>query len=387
MTLKTDPNTTLLPSLFEEVTEFGLEGMTQVLAKLLNQAMKLEQRQALGASDYERTPDRRGYANGYRERTIQTRSGALTVEIPQVRGIQFYPKSLEKGCRSERALKLAIAEMYVNGVSTRKVTEITKELCGLDISSTQVSRFAAMLDTELDAFRNRELGVFKYVYFDARYEKVRHGGKVIDCAVLIAIGVNEEGRREVLGISVELSEAEVHWRTFLSSLKKRGLCGVELFISDAHEGMAKARKAVFPTIPWQRCQFHLAQNAQKYATTKAMRLEIAEAVRGIFDQSTKQLAMERAKQVAEDFHEKNPKFSTWIEENIEEGLQIYKHPKDARKKLRTVNPLELINREVKRRTRVARIFPNSDSLLRLVTAVLVEIHEEWLTASKPYLKT
>ena len=191
--------------------------------------MRLERSEALGAEPYERTPERTGYANGFKPKTIQPRMGAVTVEIPQARGIAFYPQSLEKGIRSERALKLAIAEMYVNGVSTRRVTEITEVLCGLDISSTQVSRFSKILDEELDKFRTRKLGCFPYILLDARYEKVCHNDEVIDHAVLIAIGVNLKGQREVLGVSTSFSEAEVHWREFLQSLIQRGLIGTRYF--------------------------------------------------------------------------------------------------------------------------------------------------------------
>jgi putative transposase len=192
--------------------------------------------------------ERAGYANGYKPKTINTRMGRVTLEVPQARNVEFYPKSLEKGCRSEKALKLAIAEMYVNGVSIRRVTEITEKLCGLEITSSQVSRVSALLDEELKKFRDRALKSYPYVLLDARYEKVRHDGQVLDQAVLIAIGVNPEGRREVLGVSVKISEAETHWRDFLQSLKVRGLHGVELFISDDHQGLKAARKSVFPRL-------------------------------------------------------------------------------------------------------------------------------------------
>ena len=191
--------------------------------------------------------------------------GALALKVPQTRDTDFYPACLEKGNRSERALKLAVAEMYLKGVSTRKVTAITKELCGLDVSSTQVSAMAKELDEEFDAFRNRSLGEFPYVYVDAIYLKVRHNGTVIDQAGVIAYGVNKGGKREILGVSMELSEAEVHWRSFFESLRNRGLCGVRLLVSDDHSGLRSAMRTVFPGIPWQRCQFHMTQNAQHYA--------------------------------------------------------------------------------------------------------------------------
>jgi len=209
--------------------------------------------------------------------------GSLTVEIPQVRGLQFYPQSLEKGCRSEKALKLAIAEMYLMGVSTRKVTKITEELCGLNISSTQVSRLTKALDEELELFRNRPLGSFTYVYLDARYEKGRYGGSVRDVAVLTAVGVNPGEPREVLGVSLSLSEAEVHWRDFLKRLVQRGLHGVKLIISDDHSGLKAARQSVLPSVFWQRCQFHLQQNAQAYIPKRDLKKPIAQVMRDIFN--------------------------------------------------------------------------------------------------------
>ena len=385
MTTKTNEYDNFFERVFEDVQTNGVNGMLQVFCTLLNEAMKMERAQAIKALPYERSDERQGHANGFKDKTIQTRMGAMTVQIPQVRGMSFYPQSLEKGCRSEKALKLAIAEMYVNGVSTRKVSDITEQLCGFELSSTQVSRVSTLLDQELEKFRNRELSEYKYVYLDARYEKVRHDGRVIDQAVLIATGVNSEGKREVIGVSVELSEAEIHWRNFLLSLKARGLHGVELFISDDHPGLKAARKAVFVAVPWQRCQFHFAQNAQHHSPNNNMRAEIGQAVRSIFDAPTKAQALDIAATVATKFQTRAPKFANWLDGNVEECLQIYNLPPQFQKKLRTTNPLELVNREVKRRTNVARIFPNTDSLLRLVTAVLVEIHENWITTKIPYL--
>jgi transposase-like protein len=267
----------------ELLAEQGFEGMAQAIATLLNEAMKLQRSDALGAAPYQRSPDRRGHANGFKPKTVNSRLGRLELQVPQTRGVEFYPSALERGERSERALKLAVAEMYVQGVSTRKVHEITRELCGLDVSSAQVSRATALLDEELDAWRNRPLGRTPYLILDARYEKVRHGGSVVDCAVLLAIGVLPTGKRTVLGVSVSLSEAEVHWREFLSSLIRRGLHGVELIVSDAHEGLAAARKACFHAVLWQRCQFHLQQNAMQYVPKIALRFDAAADLRAVFN--------------------------------------------------------------------------------------------------------
>ena len=384
MTPDLDKNT-LMSRVIEVVSEQGFEGMAQAFAIIFNEAMRRERSETLKALPYERTEERQGYANGYKPKTVETRMGSVTVEIPQVRGISFYPRSLEKGCRSERALKLAVAEMYVNGVSTRRVKEITETLCGLEVSSTQVSRCAALLDEELEKFRSRPLGAFPYVFLDARYEKVRVDGQVIDVALLIATGVNLAGKREVLGVSVSLSEAETHWRSFLQSLKERGLHGVELFISDDHSGLKAGRKAVFAGVPWQRCQFHFAQNAQAYVPKRHMRTEIAEAVRGIFAAPTRDEAIEEAQRVAKRYRSTAPEFSAWLLDNVEECLQVYAVPASFRQRLRTVNPQEVLNREIKRRTHVARIFPHGDSLLRLATAVLVEIHDSWIESPMPYL--
>ena len=204
--------------MIQVLDQHGFEGMARAIEILVNEAMKIERAEALGAQPYERTEERRGYANGFKPKTLQTRVGKVELQVPQTRGVEFYPKSLEGGVRSERALKLAVAEMYVQGVSTRKVTKITSELCGLDVSSSQVSRAAKLLDAELQSWRERPLGKLLYVTLDARYEKVRHGGTVVDCAVLIAIGVLPNGKRTVLGVSAKLSEAEVHWRDFCNRL-------------------------------------------------------------------------------------------------------------------------------------------------------------------------
>ncbi len=276
-------NCTLSKELLEQIVAQGLDAVPEMIRTIINTAMQLERQEHLGARPYERTLERRGYANGFKPKTVATRMGKITFSVPQVREGNFYPQSLEKGLRSERALKLALAEMYVQGVSTRKVAAITEELCGFSVSSTQVSRATALLDEQLQAWRERPLGQYKYVYLDARYEKVRQDGQVRDAAVLIAVGVNMEGKREVLGVSVALSEAEVHWRTFLQSLVTRGLSGVELIVSDGHTGLQQARKAVFGGIPWQRCQFHLQKNAQSYVPRQNMKAEVAADIRAIFN--------------------------------------------------------------------------------------------------------
>jgi transposase-like protein len=310
--------------------------------------------------------------------------GALELKIPQARGIAFYPGCLDKGIRSEKALKLAVAEMYLQGVSTRKVQDITEQLCGLEISSSQVSRLTKELDGEFEAFRNRVLGTFKYMFLDALYLKVRHNGTVIDQAVLIAYGINPSGRREILGTCTSLSEAEVHWRTFLESLQRRGLKGLELITSDDHSGLRAALRQVFPSVKWQRCQFHMSQNAQHYAPKAHLRDDIAGTMKDIFNSPSLQGARDTVKDAVKRFAKAAPEFVAWLEQNIEEGLTCFQFPKRHRKRIRTSNGMERVNREVKRRTRVAVLFPNGASSIRLVTAVLMEIHEEWVTG-KVYL--
>jgi transposase-like protein len=381
----------LIKEVIQVLSEEGFEGMREVLQKLLNEVMKLERSGFLHAESYQRTPERRGHANGFKGKTVQTRLGELPLRIPQVRGLEpgengFYPSSLEKGLRSERALKLAIAEMYVKGVSTRKVESITRSLCGLEISSTQVSRAAAALDQELESWRNRPLGEVPYLILDARFEKVRHGGSIVDAAVLVAIGVMSNGRRTVLGVSVSLSEAEVHWRNFLTSLVKRGLCGVRFITSDDHVGLQAARQAVFSGILWQRCQTHLQRNAVKYVPKVAMRAEVAHQLRVIFRADTRADADRQLKIFTERYCKTAPALASWAEENIPEGLTVLQLPPHHRTRMRTTNGLERLNREIKRRTRVATLFPNEESCLRLVTAVLMEISDEWET-DKIYLNT
>jgi putative transposase len=376
------------PTAFDQMVQlladYGFDGMAQAMQILMNEAMKIERNEVLNAAPYQRCSDRRGYANGYKPKTVNTRIGPLELSVPQTRGVEFYPQSLERGVRSERALKLAVAEMYVQGVSTRKVAEITQELCGLDITSTQVSRAAELLDEELHQWRNRPLGEIPYLILDARYEKVRHSGSVIDCAVLIAIGITPQGKRSILGVSVSLSEAEVHWREFLQSLQDRRLHGVRYIVSDDHAGLKEARKAQFAGVPWQRCQFHLQQNAMKYVPKAAMRKEVAEALRKIFDAADLHAAEQLLASTVKKYQKSAPQLATWLEANILEGLTVFRLPTAHRKRLRTTNMLERQNREIKRRTRVATLFPNEASLLRLVSAVLIELSEDWETG-KTYL--
>lgn len=374
-----------LDAVMEMLIENGFEGFADVLRILLNEAMKIERDNVLGARLYERTDSRRGYANGYKPKAVDTRIGKLSVDVPQVRGdVDFYPSALERGCRSERALKLAIAEMYVKGISTRRVTDVLEKMCGLDISSTQVSRVAKLLDEQLEKWRQRLLGEYPYLVLDAHYEKVRQNGSVVSCAVFTAIGIDTDGRREILGVSVCLSEAETHWRKFLKGLKKRGLSGVKFVVSDDHDGIKAALNAELTGVIWQRCQCHLQRNAVKYVPKVSMRSGVADDLRDIFNAKNLTCAEERLQKCIAKYSKSAPQLAEWIEDNIPEGLSVFALASKHRKRMRTTNMVERLHEEIKRRTRVARLFPNEASLLRLVSAIEMEISEDWI-AGKRYL--
>ena len=357
-----------------------MENLGEAISILINEAMKVERSSVLNAQPWQRTDSRTGYANGFKDKIVISKLGKLLLNVPQVRGdVEFYPSALEKGVRSEKALKLAMAEMYIQGVSTRKVTSVLKKLCGLEISSTQVSNASKLLDEELEKWRNREIGRIQYLQLDARYEKVRQDGMVLSCAVLVATGVMEDGKRTVLGTSVSLSEAEVHWRNFLLDLKKRGLHGVKLITSDDHSGLKAALKKVFPSVPWQRCQVHLQRNAVPYVPKMDMRKGVANDIRNIFNAPDQAEAQRLLDFSIEKYKKSASKLSVWMETNIPEGFNVFSLPEHQRKKLRSTNMVERLNREIKRRTRVATLFPNEASLLRLVSAILSETSEEWET--------
>ena len=364
----------------------GLDGAGEALRILVNEAAKIERSEYLGARPHERTPERRDHANGFKPKTMLTRMGEITFAVPQTRESGFYPSALEKGTRTEQALNLALAEMYVQGVSTRKVIEVLQRLVGpeVSISSTQVSRATERLDAGLAAWRARPLGPTPYVLLDARYERVREGGQVVDCAVLVAVGITETGHRRVLGVSVQLSEAEVHWRSFLDDLVRRGLTGVKLVVADDHAGLKAARRAVWPSVPWQRCQFHLQQNAQAYVTRLDQREPAARRIRAVFNAPERAEAKRLLGEAIALWRVDAPKLADWAEANLPDGFAVFDFPQAHRVRLRTTNGLESINRELKRRTRVASMFPNAASCLRLVSALLTEFDEEWMTG-KIYL--
>lgn len=282
---------------------------------------------------------------------------------------------------------LAVAEMYFKGVSTRDVEAVMREFGIESLSSSQVSRAAKLLDEELESWRNRPLGEVKYLILDARYEKMRHEGIVRDVAVLSAIGVGPDERRRILGVSVALSEAEVHWRAFLESLQRRGMRGVEYVVSDDHAGLRAARKAVLGGVKWQRCQFHLAQNAIHHSPNLTIRKRIGAELRTIWNAPTLKTAEIALFELVKAYQSIAPKLAEWLEKNVPEGLAVFSLPETHRRRMRTSNPMErAVQQEIKRRTQKVRVFPDEASLTRLVSAVLVEIDDQWAADAKAYIK-
>ena len=360
--------------------------LSEVLTVLLNAAMKFEREKHIGVAPYQRGDERNGQANGFKDRVVSTRLGEIGVSIPQVRGTSepFRPQSLEAALLSEKALKVALAEMYVQGVSTRRVSAVLESLCGTSVSSMTVSRASAELDTVLAAWRERPLGVFPFVQCDAIWVKVRQNGLVKDAAVLIASGIDESGKRSLLGVSVSGSESETHWRSFFESLVARGLRGVRMITSDDHSGMGAARRAVFGGVAWQRCQFHLQQNAQAYVPKDEMKKEVASKIRSIFTAPDLTSAQELLRVAVKEYDKTAPKLSVWLENAVPEGLSVFTLPEQQRRYLRTSNGLERVNKELRRRFRVVGSFVSESSCLRLASAVLMEIGDEWETG-KVYL--
>lgn len=381
---------TAVEAVLEQLIEHGPGEIASVFARAFELAMQIERERFLDAGLYERTPERRGYANGYKAKRIDTPAGTVSVQVPKTAGHDgepFYPRSLERGRRSVRAVMLAVAEMYIKGVSTREAEAVMREF-GIDsLSSSQVSRATKLLDDELEAWRNRPLGEIKYLILDARYEKMRHGGVVRDAAVLSAIGIGLDERRRVLGVSVALSEAEVHWRSFLESLVARGLRGVEFIVSDDHAGLRAARRAVLGGATWQRCQFHLARNAIHHAPNAAIRKRIGTELRAVWNAHTLEKAETALTELVVSYRDTAPKLAKWLEESVPEGLAVFTLPEHHRRRLRTSNPMErAVQQELKRRTAKVRVFPSEDSLLRLASAILVEIDEKWASDTKAYIK-
>jgi putative transposase len=373
------PDFTLPKEMLEEIAAHGLDYLPELIRVVLNTAMQAERQQYLGVAPYERSVERRDQGNGFKPKTMHTRLGEIEFAIPQVRAGEFYPQALDKGLRSERALTMALAEMYVQGISTRKVNAIVEKLCGSQVSSSLVSQATAELDPLLEAWRNRPLGEVAYLFLDARYEKVRQDGHVVDRAVLIAQGIEPDGKRRLLGVMLGQGEAETFWRAFLQSLVQRGLGGVRLITSDDHAGLKQARQAVFGGVPWQRCQYHLQQNATAYVPRRDLLPEVAADIRKVFNAPDRVTAETYLKQIVNKYEHTASRLADWLETNLPEGLTVFDFPEAHRRKLRTNNGLERLNREIGRRTDVVSIFPNDAACVRLVSAILMEQDEAWQT--------
>ena len=335
----------------------------------------------LCANGHERTEKRVGYRNGFKPRTLRTRVGELNLLVPKDREGNFSTNLFERYQRSEKALILSIIEMYIQGVSTRKVTKIAEELCGLDVSKSQVSRLSSSLDGELNAWRNRRLGNYPYLIIDARYEKVRTKRGVVSQGVLIVAGVNNEGFREILAVEIANSESKTSWGELFRSLKERGLSGVEFIASDDHDGLVKAAERYFCGAVWQRCQCHFMRNILD-KVAKADRACLKADMRSIFNSPNKERAIELLNQTVDRYQKAYPAVADMLEESADDILANFSLPEGHRKRLRTTNLLERYNQEIKRRTKVVRIFPNEKAALRLISALAAEQSEEWLSGRK-----
>jgi putative transposase len=354
------------------------ELMREVVRQTVQQVLEAEMTEFLGAGPGERTEGRQGYRAGYYSRTWVTRIGKLELRVPRDREGRFSTELFERYQRSEKAFVSALAEMYVQGVSTRKVKKITEELCGHQFSASTISRINKGLDDSLRKFARRRLEEsYPYLIVDARYEKVREDGVIISRAVLLAVGINWEGRRQILGVELANRESQTSWREFLVGLRERGLHGVELVVSDDHAGLKRAVVEVLPEAAWQRCYVHFLRNALDHLPRKADD-DCLQELRWLYDRRNGDEARRDLAAWLERWQEKYPKLTDWVEENIEQTWTFYRLPLQHHRHMKSTNMLERFNEEIRRRTRVVRIFPNADSCLRLVRAMAAETHEGWL---------
>jgi len=358
------------------------DGFRSVLQAVVQETLEAEMTEALQAHKSERTAARLAYRSGYYERQLVTRVGVLELRVPQDRAGRFSTELFERYQRSEKALVAALAQMYVQGVSTRKVKAITEELCGHSFSASTISEATARLDETLKAFFTRRLEEpFAYLILDARYERVREDGVISQQAVLVAIGVDWEGRRQVLGVEMANRESRSSWREFLAGLRERGLHGVEYVVSDNHAGLKAAIREILPEAAWQRCYVHFLRNALDYVPRKVDDDCLME-LRWFYDRRDLDEVRRDIAQWVTKWQGKYPKLVAWVEENVEETLTYYRLPLAHHKHMKSTNMLERLNQELKRRTLVVRIFPNTASCLRLSRALAVEIHEGWLEATR-----
>lgn len=361
----------------------GDAGLAKLLEQVLNQVLEAQVSEQLGAERYERTEERQGYRNGVRPRKLTTRVGQLTLRVPQVREGQFSTELFLRYQRSEQALVLALMEMVVCGVSTRKVTQITEELCGTSFSKSTVSALCARLDPLVTAWNERPLSEqgFPFVLVDALVLKVREDERVRALSGLVAIGVNASGYREILGIQLGDSESEASWSAFLGWLKRRGLSGVDLVVSDAHGGLVNAVRRSFQGASWQRCQTHLTRDLLE-ATPKSLRQELHEHLRALFEAPDVATARTLLQQLVTAYTARAAKAVSVLEAGFDDATAVLALPEPYRRRLRTTNSLERLNEEIRRRERVIRIFPNRASAIRLLGAVLLEQHEQWTTGHR-----
>ncbi len=359
------------------------EFLRVLVERVVQAVLEAEMTAHLHAEPYERSPERRGYRNGYKPRQLNTRVGTLTLQVPQDRDGTFSTQLFARYQRNEKALVLALMEMYVEGVSTRSVRDITEALCGTSFSKSLVSELAGQLDAELDAWRNRALSETSYPYLsvDARYEHVRQGGQIVSQGVLIVAGVRADEHREILAVAVADTESEATYHQLFRDLNARGLSGVRLVTSDDHKGLKAAIDRHFQGASWNRCQVHFARDLVKLVGA-GRRGELANDVREIFAATTREQALTTAEVVARRWESSHPAVARLLEEGIEDCLACLAFPMAHRARIRTTNGLERLNEEIKRRTRVVRIFPNAAACLRLVTALCVEQSEEWLSGRR-----
>ena len=375
-------------ALLELLRKAGMDGDADFLregVKVMGQAlMELEVSQHIGAERHERTPDRTGQRNGYRDRSWDTRVGSIELKVPRVRDGSFYPVMLDPRKRAERALVAVVQEAYVQGVSTRRVDDLVQALGMNGISKSQVSRLCQELDGEVERFRTRRLeGAYPYVWLDATYLKVRENSRVVSMVVVIAIGVRATGEREILGLDVGPSEDGAFWTAFLRGLLARKLSGVKLVVSDAHEGLKAAISAVMAGAAWQRCRVHFMRNALALVPKAAAQM-VAATIRTVFVQPDAASAHEQWRRVADSFRTRYPRLSLLLDDAEADVLAYLAFPREHWRQIWSNNPLERLNREIKRRTDVVGIFPNQGAVIRLVGSVLAEQHDEW-QVSRRYL--
>ncbi len=358
------------------------DAIVPLLEAILNQFLQAMATEAVGAAKYERTDERKAYRNGSRERTLNTRIGTITLEVPRLRNGEFSHELFERYQRSEQALVLAMMEMVLQGVSTRKVTQITQELCGTRFSKSTVSELCKGLDEAVQAFRNRPLEKrYPFIMVDAMYLKVREDGRVQSKALMMAIGVNEEGYREVLGFDLWDTETELGWKGFFECLVDRGLHQVEYVISDSHKGLVRALEQVFVGATWQRCQVHFMRNIMEVCPAK-QKPQLKEDLRELWSSKDQDTAREHLNRILETYNEQAPRSMRTLEEGFEDATAVLNLPSKYRRRLRTTNALERLNQEIRRRERVIRIFPNRESVIRLLGALLCEQSERWLSGRK-----